>query len=171
MVNSYYPHSVCTTWHVKHTGEVFLIHVFRKKLEYPQLFKACKQLIEKYQPDVILIEASPAGRPLIQSLLEYKVLLSRVFPITPITDKLTRLYTHTFVLELGLVRVDSTATWLEDFRKELTRFPKSKYDDQVDSVSQFLYFYHSWLGTPRWGIKVLTHNIHGQSLLNEDFSL
>jgi predicted phage terminase large subunit-like protein len=138
-------YSVCTTWHVKATGEIYLLHVYRKKLEYPQLYKESKRLIVKYKPDVILIEASAAGTPLFQDLRQYPELRCRLFPIKPQNDKVTRMYTQTPVLESGIVYLDKLAVWLPEFQRELSRFPKTKHDDQVDSVSQFLYYYRSFM--------------------------
>ena len=37
------------------------------------------------------------------------------------------------------------APWLPEFKRELVSFPASKYDDQVDSVSQFL----EWMSEPQ----------------------
>ena len=101
------------------------------------------KLIDKYKTDVILIEASPGGWPLIQELQQIPSLRLAVYPIQPIGDKVTRLYTHTSMLENGCVFLDKNAVWLADFLHELSHFPKSKYDDQVDSVSQFLYYVRS----------------------------
>ena len=135
--------SVCTTWLVKKNRDCYLLHVYRKKLEYPLLKRQALKLIDKYKPDVILIEASPGGWPLIQELREFPSLKLAVYPIQPIGDKVTRLYTHTSMLENGCVFLDKNAVWLADFLHELSHFPKSKYDDQVDSVSQFLYYVRS----------------------------
>lgn len=41
-------------------------------------------------------------------------------------------------MEAGQVYVPTDAPWLPDFQQELLAFPSSRYDDQVDSVSQFL---------------------------------
>jgi predicted phage terminase large subunit-like protein len=46
------------------------------------------------------------------------------------------------------------AEWLENFRTELLQFPKGRYDDQVDSLSQFL----NWLeqrNRNRWWVHPL----------------
>ncbi|MFZ8977249.1 MAG: phage terminase large subunit [Pseudohongiellaceae bacterium] len=137
--------SVCTTWQVKPSGRVYLLHVYRKKLEYPNLFKAAKKLVERFSPDLILIEASAAGYPLAQDLREYPQLLHRVKTVKPEHDKVTRMMAYTPILENGIVYVDKTATWLPDFHRELTRFPNTKHDDQVDSVSQFLMYYKDYM--------------------------
>jgi predicted phage terminase large subunit-like protein len=41
-------------------------------------------------------------------------------------------------IENGQVHLPQCAPWLEDFRTELLQFPKGRFDDQVDSLSQFL---------------------------------
>jgi predicted phage terminase large subunit-like protein len=41
-------------------------------------------------------------------------------------------------IEGGRVHLPRQEGWLEDFRGELLQFPNGKYDDQVDSLSQFL---------------------------------
>jgi predicted phage terminase large subunit-like protein len=41
-------------------------------------------------------------------------------------------------IENGQVHLPRRAQWLDDFRSELLQFPKGRYDDQVDSFSQFL---------------------------------
>ena len=49
------------------------------------------------------------------------------------------------VIEAGHVLLPETAPWLEDFLLEILSFPVGRYDDQVDSVSQFL----TWASSER----------------------
>jgi predicted phage terminase large subunit-like protein len=42
--------------------------------------------------------------------------------------------------ENGKVYLPKQAPWLEDYVREITGLPGSKYDDQVDSTSQTLEF-------------------------------
>ena len=55
-------------------------------------------------------------------------------------DKATRLYSETAAIEAGRVHIYEKAEWLADFQREMVLFPHSKHDDQIDSVSQFLYY-------------------------------
>jgi phage terminase large subunit-like protein len=41
-------------------------------------------------------------------------------------------------IEAGQVHLPREAEWLDTFLHELLAFPNGRYDDQVDSVSQFL---------------------------------
>ncbi len=49
-----------------------------------------------------------------------------------------RMHAQTATIENGNVRIPKEAPWLNEYLYELTTFPKSKYDDQVDSTSQAL---------------------------------
>jgi predicted phage terminase large subunit-like protein len=49
-----------------------------------------------------------------------------------------RLHTQTHWFENGDVLLPQSAYWLSDYIIELTGFPGSKYDDQVDSTTQAL---------------------------------
>ena len=42
------------------------------------------------------------------------------------------------MIENGFVHIPETAPWLAEYLHEMTVFPKSKHDDQVDSTAQFL---------------------------------
>ncbi len=60
------------------------------------------------------------------------------YPIKPIGDKVTRLNLLTGLIESGHVILPPAAPWLDDFLLEITRFPRAKHDDQVDSFTQAL---------------------------------
>jgi predicted phage terminase large subunit-like protein len=44
------------------------------------------------------------------------------------------------MFENGYVLLPSEAPWLNEYVKELTSFPGTKYDDQVDSTTQALHY-------------------------------
>ena len=56
-----------------------------------------------------------------------------------------RFEAQTARLETGKYRIPEAAPWLAEFRRELLAFPMAKYDDQVDSLVQFL----EWSASPR----------------------
>jgi ParB-like nuclease family protein len=61
-----------------------------------------------------------------------------VFTDPPYTDKLVRLHMQTTFFENGNVHLPRQAPWLNDYVAEITGFPGTKYDDQVDSTTQAL---------------------------------
>ena len=83
----------------------------------------------------VLIEDHGSGTSLIQ-LVRSTVL--GVKGITHQSDKETRMYAATPLLEGGLLHLPKTAPWLDDFQDEFLAFPNGKYDDQMDALSQFL---------------------------------
>lgn len=134
-------YSVCTTWLVRR-NEAWLLDLFRARLEYPELrYRICAEA-NRRKPGCVLIEDAGSGTQLIQDL-KRKARLN-VIGIRPKTDKATRLMAFTPLIEAGRISIPVEAPWLADFRHELTLFPNSKHDDQVDSLSQFL----GWLARP-----------------------
>jgi hypothetical protein len=58
---------------------------------------------------------------------------------SPRGSKQHRFESATLMIAKGQVFLPNSAPWLETYLKELLSFPNGKYDDQVDSTSQFLY--------------------------------
>jgi predicted phage terminase large subunit-like protein len=54
------------------------------------------------------------------------------------TDKIMRLHAQSDLFENGRVFLPQKAAWLADYVNELTGFPGTRYDDQVDSKAQAL---------------------------------
>jgi predicted phage terminase large subunit-like protein len=130
--------SVCTTWGVK-DKELFLLAVFRRKLEYPALKRAVREQQGLFKATVVLIEDQASGTQLIQELLREGC--HAVTGYQPTTDKTMRLHAQTALIENGFVRIPEDAPWLAEYLHELTVFPKGKHDDQADSTAQFLDWY------------------------------
>jgi predicted phage terminase large subunit-like protein len=61
-----------------------------------------------------------------------------VISVTPKGDKITRMSVESAKFEAGLVHFPEQAPWLAELEAELFVFPGSRYDDQIDSVSQAL---------------------------------
>src|SRR5882757_1218826 len=133
--------SACTTWGVsgKH---LFLLGVFRRRLEYPALKRAVRDQQSLFDATVVLIEDKASGTQLIQELIEDGC--HGVTRYQPTGDKTMRMHAQTAMIENGFVHIPETAPWLAEYLHELTVFPNGKHDDQVDSTAQFL----DWLKTP-----------------------
>jgi predicted phage terminase large subunit-like protein len=89
--------------------------------------------------------AAPLGRTDFDAVPEQirRVLHRYTDQITPIAikpegDKETRLSTASLVIEQGKVLFPKQAPWLDELLNELLRFPQTQFDDQADSVSQYL---------------------------------
>ncbi len=72
-------HSVCTTWGIR-DRKLYLLHVLRARLEYPDLKRAVREQQLLHQADVVLIEDRASGTQLIQELQSdgfYRITLAR----------------------------------------------------------------------------------------------
>jgi predicted phage terminase large subunit-like protein len=121
-----------------------LIHLWRGKLEYPELNRKIVAMASAFDAQRVLIEQAGSGLSLIQDLSRSTDL--NVIGMIPKGDKATRLMSVTSLIEAGRVLIPNQAPWLADFQHELTLFPNSKHDDQVDSTSQFL----KWFNQPQF---------------------
>jgi predicted phage terminase large subunit-like protein len=124
--------SVCTTWGVKKT-QLFLLDVFRRKLDFPSLKRAVLDLAARYPTSVVLIEDKASGTSLIQELRAGR--FSRVEAAPAMDgDKVMRLRGQTAKIEGGFVAFPKESSWLNAYLHELLSFSNSKHDDQVDST-------------------------------------
>ncbi|HEY4777680.1 MAG TPA: phage terminase large subunit [Candidatus Acidoferrales bacterium] len=129
--------SVCTTWGVT-CDHYCLLHVFRKRLNYPELKRAVKEHAREHKANKILIEDKASGTQLIQDLKADGVYGVEPYDPPPGSDKTLRLYSQTAEFESGRVILPRSASWLDEYVREITSFPGCKYDDQVDSTTQAL---------------------------------
>lgn len=130
--------SVCTTWGV-FDGHYYLLDVFRKRLNYPDLKRAVVELARQHHVDSIVIEDKVSGTQLIQELKQEDSLYGiKPYEPPPGSDKVLRLHTQSALFESGRVLLPVSAPWLDEYVREVTSFPGSKYDDQVDSTMQAL---------------------------------
>jgi predicted phage terminase large subunit-like protein len=128
-------YSVCTTWGCK-DRRLYLLHVYRKRLEYPELKRSVVEMANNYRATTILIEDKASGTQLIQDLIrEGTYGLTRY---EPKVEKIMRLHSVTSTIENGFVYLPKRAEWLDEYLRELTTFPSGKHDDQTDSTSQAL---------------------------------
>jgi predicted phage terminase large subunit-like protein len=130
--------SVCTTWAETDTG-VYLLDVFVKRLEYPDLRRMAESLAIKWFPTIILIEDKASGQSIVQDLVASTRL--PVLPIEPKGDKVVRLMAVSAQIESGRVYLPNAAPWLADYEAEMSSFPNAVHDDQVDSTSQALSYF------------------------------
>jgi len=129
-------YSVCTTWGKKDKN-LYLLHVLRRRMEYPELKRAVREQAARFKATTILIEDKSSGAQLIQELIREGLHgVTRYDPKN--MDKIMRMHSVTSTIENGFVYLPDEASWLNDFLHELTAFPNGKFYDQCDSMSQAL---------------------------------
>jgi len=133
---SFNDYSVCTYWYVE-GDNYYLLEVWRGRWDYPSLRKKVIELMRHTGARKVIIEDQGSGIQLIQDLRQANLGTS-IIAYKPETDKVTRMSVQSAVIEAERVWLPRKAPWLEDFKAEMLAFPGGRFDDQVDSVSQFL---------------------------------
>ncbi|MFT6491463.1 MAG: putative phage terminase large subunit-like protein [Porticoccus sp.] len=145
--------TVCTTWYC-FGNQYYLVDVWRHRRPSSELPRIVHEHAIKFKADRVLIEHTNGSAALIETLRKH----SKLWLIwdKPTASKEERMESETPVLAQGRVHVPHNAHWLEAFRAEVIKFPESKHDDQIDSISLFL----KWArlrgpdnpgGAPGWG--------------------
>lgn len=130
--------SVCLTFGYK-DRKWWLLDVFRRQLEFPDLVRAAHTLRSEWLADRVIIEKKGSGISLLQELKRDSATRGLYRAFTPKMDKEDRMRGQTAKLSEGLVALPNEADWLAKFRHELNGFPNTRNDDQVDALSQFLW--------------------------------
>jgi predicted phage terminase large subunit-like protein len=131
-------YSACTTW-LTDVHDAYLIHVYRGRLEYPDLRRKVIALATEYRATTILIENAGPGMNLLQDLRDTMPQgMTRPIGVKPEGSKIDRMAAQSAKIEADHVYLPNSAPWLGEFLMELLSFPNGRHDDQVDSVSQFL---------------------------------
>lgn len=133
--------SVCTTWLETQT-QWYLLDVWRKQVDYPTLKVAVVEQAKRWNAHQVLIEKSGTAIGLLQELITR---VSGIKGIKPERDKETRMSIASAKFEAKQVYLPERAAWLAELEAELFSFPGSRYDDQINSISQALNNGHTTL--------------------------
>jgi len=126
--------SVCTSWGIK-GKDLYLLHVLRRRMEYPELKRMVREQAQAFAANVVLIEDKASGTQLIQELVADG--LHAVTRYQPQSDKVMRMHAQTAMIENGFVHLPMEAPWLAPYLHELAAFPKGRHDDQVPPDTSF----------------------------------
>lgn len=132
-------YSVCTTWAETERG-YFLLDVWKQKVEFPELkrmvvSKAAQQWANK-KATAILVEDKASGQSLIQEIQRDTLL--PIIPVKVDTDKISRAFAVTPLIQSGRVFLPEGADWAADYVASHAGFPNAAHDDDVDSTTQAL---------------------------------
>jgi predicted phage terminase large subunit-like protein len=101
-------YSVCTTWGVR-DNKFYLLNVFRRRLEYPDLKRAVWEQARKYPFPRVLIEDKGSGTQLIQELKREGLIYIRGYEPPSGMDKIMRLFAQSPQFESGKVLLPRNA--------------------------------------------------------------
>lgn len=157
---SYSPHCIFQSWDIAGTiseksdysvcitcayfGDyIYILDVYRDKLEYVDLKNKVIAKQKEYSclPENIVIENKNIGHALINDLKNNTNM--SVSTCNPVDSKELRLLFQSPKIKNGELWIPEKSQWKKDFVDEVTSFPKSQHDDQVDALSQLLWFLES----------------------------
>ena len=127
--------SACSVWGVRNNG-YYLLKLFEKRMEYPELKAKVLQMHQDTESDSILIEDKSSGMALIQDLRHDTNI--PIVAINPINDKIARMSSASTEIEGGNVYLKTGDMWVEDFIEYMSIYPNVSKMDMGDSISQFL---------------------------------
>lgn len=129
--------SVLTIWAETSFGLHYLLDMVRVRVEFPEMCKLIDETAERWNVSCVLVEDKGSGTQYIQTRQG-----KTNIPIIPIStnnnSKEFRFDAVAPTIEAGMVYLPEIAPWLSEFERELMAFPYGKFDDVVDSVSQYL---------------------------------
>jgi predicted phage terminase large subunit-like protein len=109
------------------------------RLDFHQLVPRARGLAETWQANDVVIEHAGTGISLAQQLrTENRTRRCAFLSWKVRDDKETRVAAQTARLATGQYRIPAHAAWRDSLRQELLAFPNGRFDDQVDSLIQFL---------------------------------
>ena len=116
-------YSVCTTWLVNYEN-AYLVHVFRDRLEYPDLRRKVIALAVEHNAKTILVEDAGPGMNLIQDLrADPKKPMVNPIGIKPEGSKVERMVAQSFRIEARPRSFAKGCSLVGTFMMELLAFP------------------------------------------------
>ena len=128
---------VVGVWGLSKARKLFLLDLFRDRIEGPDQVNVILRLARTWRPAVVGIEATAYQLSLVQQLAR-KGLPAR--PLYVDKDKIARAIPAGVRIETENVFFPQVASYLSDFEQELLFFPNGKNDDQVDVLSSAVNF-------------------------------
>lgn len=105
-------------------------HLFKKRIQYPQLKRQIQLEAAARPADFEVIEDSSAGASVIQDLQSDTSI--PILPFIAEKDKVTRASKVSPLVEAGKVFLPESAPWVADFIENMANFPDVEHDDDVD---------------------------------------
>lgn len=121
-----------------HNG-IYIVDVFKERMEYPALFDALVQRYEAQCADSVVVEDKSSGISVIQDLQKNTRVPVIAYQVGS-RSKVDRAVAQTEYVRGGNVWIpeDGVTPWMEEFLDEIETFPNSLYKDQVDTFTMGL---------------------------------
>ncbi len=131
-------YSAITIWNVsRDKKKAILSKLFRKKMEFPKLIEAYKEIDNLYKPNLTIIEDKNSGIQLIQVNKDHNwILPSKAFPRADAKIQMAEIFNYK--LNQSVIKFHESIRRQEEALEELSEFPFGKHDDFALSILHFL---------------------------------
>lgn len=120
----------------KSGSSVYFLERINERMDFVRTVEAVRQLKYKYpQANMVLIEDKANGSAIISTLQRE---IMGVVPVNPLGSKESRAYAIQPFVMAGNVHLPEGEPWVEEYLDQMCKFPKAKFDDEVDQTSQAL---------------------------------
>ncbi|HOX69828.1 MAG TPA: phage terminase large subunit [Burkholderiaceae bacterium] len=128
-----------------HATKYFVVQAERGRWDYESLKAKALGYVKQFSrsgfPVHFVIERAGSGISLLKYLEDLRHERIRCFNYSPKSDKVIRAAYAIPIVESGrvyIVNVPGQNAWVEPYINEFVSFPHGRFDDQVDSLTQFL---------------------------------
>lgn len=120
------------------SGKIQVRDIRRGRWNARQIIDEIFTVQERYQPDIFWMEQENIQRslgPIIQQEMLDRNVFINLDTVVPSKDKKSRAAPLQARMRAGAVQFDKDADWYFELEKEMRRFPKGQYKDQVDALA------------------------------------
>jgi len=137
--------SVCVTVGIQ--GQVAtILHVHRIRVDTVGLLQEVRAMYERYRPHLVVVERAASGLAVLDIMRQHASVPMEAVD-TGARDKVTRARMVSPLWSAGQVQVVRDH-WTPAFVDELTSFPESAHDDQVDAMVHALHYLFQRVRSP-----------------------
>lgn len=114
----------------------YLVDQVRAKLNFTDMIKTVRAFKNKHRKAREIIIEDKANGPAVIDALKREI--PGIIPFNPRGSKEERALSASVLFEAGNVFIPKNAPWIHDYVEELVGFPGYRWDDSVDSTTQFI---------------------------------
>jgi len=120
----------------------YLLDRVRRRMGFVETTQAVLDAVKRWPRTQCVLVEDKANGPAVIDMLRSRIPI--LVPYNPKGDKVERAQAASPQIEAGNVYLPAAAPWVEEFLHEVTNFPRSEHDDQVDAMAQALLYL--WAG-------------------------
>ena len=120
------------------SGILHILNVIRERMNALEIVETIFALEQAYKPEVFALEEgqiSKAIGPFLYEEMPKRGVFPNVIGVRPSADKMVRARSIQARTRAHAVKFVKDSDWYQGFEDECSRFPRDKYDDQVDAFA------------------------------------